>query len=141
MLEILALKHNLWVKMARGICKDSFLADDIVSEMYLKLKDYDKELNDFYIYVTLKSCYIDWIRIENRLPKCELIDNIIQEEEIQESIYKVPNCLTWTEKQILTLRYDKSLRDIEKQFKISHMTISRIERKAKDKLNGKKKEN
>lgn len=136
MIEKLALKHDLWVKMAKGICKDAYLADDIVSEMYLKLQNYDKELNDFYIYVTLKSCYIDWIRTENRLPKCDLIDNIIQDDEVEESIYKVPDCLTWTEKQILTLRYDKSLREIEKQFKISHMTISRIEKKAKAKING-----
>lgn len=134
MIEVLAKKHNLWVRMAKGICKDAYLADDIVSEMYLKLQNYNKELNDFYIYVTLKSCYIDWIRNENKLPKCELIDNIIQEEDIEDSIYKVPDCLTWTEKQILTLRYDKSLRDIEKQFKISHMTVSRIEKKAKEKL-------
>ena len=134
MIEVLAKKHTLWVRMAKGICKDAYLADDIVSEMYLKLQNYNKELNDFYIYVTLKSCYIDWIRNENKLPKCELIDNIIQEEDIEDSIYKVPDCLTWTEKQILTLRYDKSLRDIEKQFKISHMTVSRIEKKAKQKL-------
>ena len=33
MIEQLALKHDLWVKMARGICKDSYLADDLVSEM------------------------------------------------------------------------------------------------------------
>ena len=134
MLEKLSLKHDLWLKMAYGICKDKYLADDIVSEMYIKLSNYSKELNDFYIYVTLKSCFINWIREDKKIETTELIDNIIINEEDVEIIYKVPDCLTWSEKQILILRYDKSLRDIEKQYKLSHMTVSRIEQKALNKV-------
>jgi RNA polymerase sigma factor (sigma-70 family) len=137
MLEILCLKHDLWVKMARGICKDPFLADDIVSEMYLKLKDYDKELNDFYIYFTLKSVWLDWLKAENKRMHCELSANLAEEEEEQDTIYKVPDCLTWKERKILILRYDNSLREIERRYKINFMTVSRIEKKAKIKANKK----
>jgi RNA polymerase sigma factor (sigma-70 family) len=138
MLETLALKHKLWVRMARGICKDNFLADDIVSEMYLKLKDYDKELNDFYIYVTLKSVWLDWIKRESNLRHSELHDNINIDEVEKDLIYEVPDYLTWVEKQILTLRYDKTAKEIEKQYHINQRTVFRIQQKAKEKINGKK---
>ena len=138
MLEILSKKHELWVKMARGICHDNYIADDIVSEMYLKLKDYDKELNDVYIYFALKSCFIDWIRNEKKTESTELLDIRFQEEE-EENFLKIPDFLTWTEKQILILRYDHSLRDIEKIYKINYRTVARIQAKAKAKIDAWKK--
>ena len=135
MLEKLALKHSTWVKMAKGICKDSYLADDLVSEMYLKFANYDKELNDYYIYYAIKHIYIDWLRQEKKLKFVDLLDNLmIVEESIQEE-KEIPDCITWVEKQILLLRQELSGREIEKQFKINYQKVHRIENKAKEKIN------
>jgi len=159
MLEKLALKHSLWLKMAKSICKDAYLADDLVSEMYLKVSDYDKELNDYYIYFTIKHLYINHIREEEKFSSIEFfIDNsenegwddnrgtywskirsglansVIDFEENDTIQLELPNCITWVEKQILLLRQNHSCRDISKQYQINKDKINRIERDAKLKI-------
>jgi hypothetical protein len=133
MLKKLALKHNLWVKMAKGICKDAYLADDLVSEMYLKFSEYDKEVNDFYVYYAIKHIYINWLREEKKMPTTELNDNFVTFEEKERITIELPDCLTWVEKQILILRQDYSCREIEKQYHIQYKKVNRIELLAKEK--------
>jgi len=57
MLEKLALKHDTWVKFARAICKDAYLADDLVSEMYLKFYEkqetYNKDIKKLYFLTSV----------------------------------------------------------------------------------------
>lgn len=134
MLEKLALKHDTWVKMAKGICKDAYLADDLVSEMYLKFSSYDKDLNDFYIYYAIKHIWINWLREEKKMPFVELTDNLLAHEENEIEEKEIPNCISWVEKQVLLLRQELSGRDIEKQYHINYQKIHRIENKAKEKL-------
>ena len=131
MLEILCKKHDLWLKMARGICKDAYLADDLVSEMYLKVKDYNKDLNDYYIYFAIKHLYINYLRQENQYTS---LTDSFHSEENEEIEYELPNCITWVEKQILLLRQNNSCRDISKQYQIDFNKINRIERGAKLKI-------
>jgi DNA-directed RNA polymerase specialized sigma24 family protein len=131
MLEILCKKHDLWLKMAKGICKDPYLADDLVSEMYLKVKDYNKDLNDYYIYFAIKHLYINYLREEKHYTS--LTDSFNHEEDEQIE-YELPNCITWVEKQILLLRQNNSCRDISKQYQIDFNKINRIERGAKLKI-------
>jgi len=134
MLEILCKKHDLWLKMAKGICKDSYLADDLVSEMYLKLSDYDSStlLNNKYIHKTLTTLHIDHLRIESKYK--DISDRFTEELKEEVEDYKLPNCITWVEKQILLLRQNHSCRDISKQYQIDFNKINRIERKAKLKI-------
>lgn len=135
MIEKLALKHSTWVSMARGICKDAYLADDLVSDMYIKLSAYDKEVNDYYVFYTIKHLYINWLRQENKFTGIENAAFITVDDEVKKYIPDyIPDCLTWVEKQILLLRQDKSGRDIEKQYHINFQKIHRIEKKAKEKL-------
>lgn len=134
MIEQLALKHDLWVKMARGICKDSYLADDLVSEMYLKLNDYNKDVNEYYVYFTIKHLFINWLREEGKYKAIDLAHDLQEEEK--EIVYnvKIPDCITWVEKQVLLLRQNQSHRDIERQYHINKDKVKRIEQKAKQKL-------
>lgn len=134
MLEKLALKHDLWLKMAKGICKDKYLADDLVSEMYLKFSEYDKEVNDFYVYYAIKHIHINWLREEKKMKTTELSDNFVTFEEKERITIEIPDFLTWVEKQILLLRQDFSCREISKQYHINKDKINRIELKAKQKL-------
>lgn len=135
MIEQLALKHDLWVKMATGICKDPYLADDLVSEMYLKLMDYNKEVNDYYVYFTIKHIFINWIRQENRFTDLDCVSTHVTDDDYKShENAKLPDCLTWVEKQILILRQEQSSRDIEKQYRINYVKVHRIETKAKQKL-------
>jgi len=136
MITELFKKHTLWVRMATGICKDPYLAQDIVQDMYLKFIDYSKEINDWYIYYALKHIFINYIRDDEKRFKAEvrhyhLYKEVINEEEEKK---EVPDIFTWVEKQILIHRYDKSCRDIEKEFNINFIKVHRIETKAKEKI-------
>lgn len=134
MIEQLALHHQKWVNMARTICKDNYLADDLVSEMYIRLSNHDKEVNDFYVYLTIKHRYMDHMKEEKQYASIESATDIsAEEEEILLSI-ELPDCITWVEKQILLLRQEKSGREIEKQYHINFQKVHRIEKKAKEKL-------
>lgn len=80
MLNKLAEKHSLWLKMVVNMgCPNSY-AEDIVQEMYIKmhhLKVGDRimynedEVNEFYIYITLRNMYYDSIRIKKRMRMVE----------------------------------------------------------------------
>jgi len=130
-LEELCKKHSLWLKMAKSICKDAYLADDLVSEMYLKFSNYNKELNDYYIYFAIKHLYINYLRNEKQYTSIVDSFNFIDEEQ---TVYELPNCITWVEKQVLLLRQTHSCRDISKQYQINKDKINRIERDAKLKI-------
>ena len=142
MLKNLALKHDLWVRMARGLCKDNYLADDLVSEMYLKLSEYtDKDLNDYYVYYAIKHIYINQLRDNKKRSTFEMSLSHLQENDCIDieavELYKqidFPDCLTWVEKQILLLRQNHSGRDIQKQYHINYVRVHRIEKQAKQKL-------
>ena len=85
MLEILAKNNTLWLKMAYDISKDRDTAKDMVQDMYLKLHKIDKEINNSYVYFTLKSLYNDSKKqktIKNRIDCVDFNDfdfNLIAE--------------------------------------------------------------
>jgi DNA-directed RNA polymerase specialized sigma24 family protein len=136
MLQKISKKHNLWLKMAYGICNNKDLANDLVQEMYLKVYSYNKDLNDFYIYYTIKHLFIESLKQDAKRIKAENNFNYLNKKETEEEKVdlNIPDCLTWVEQQILMHRYDKSCRDIEKQFNINFLKVYRIEKNAKQKI-------
>jgi DNA-directed RNA polymerase specialized sigma24 family protein len=80
MLNKLANKHDLWLRMVINMgCPNSY-AEDIVQEMYLKIHHLkvderimynEEDVNEFYIFVTLRNLYYDSIRIKNRMRMVE----------------------------------------------------------------------
>lgn len=124
----------LWKKMAFDICKDAYLADDLVSEMYIKLSGYDKPLNNHYIYFTIKHLHINWLREEKRSNCTELTDNLTHfEEDSEQPSHIMPPCLSWVERQILILRQQYSGRDIAAKYHMNYQKVHRIENEAKRK--------
>ena len=75
-LEILARYHDKWLSMASSLGAPEYMQEDVVQEMYLKiagLKDPKKMLykkdepNTWYVYLTLRSVFIDVVRGEQAL--------------------------------------------------------------------------
>jgi RNA polymerase sigma factor (sigma-70 family) len=76
MLEKLGKNHSLWVKMVVGMGCRLDVAEDIVQEMYLrmhrliqdesKIMYNDEEVNRFFVYVTLRNMYMDYLKAKNR---------------------------------------------------------------------------
>ena len=66
-IDLLAQKHNDWIRMAMSFKINEDQANEIVQEMYLRINDYvkdakkimynDKEINTFYVYITLRNIY------------------------------------------------------------------------------------
>jgi DNA-directed RNA polymerase specialized sigma24 family protein len=104
--------------------------------MYLKLSDCSKELNEFYIYQVLRSCFIDWIRNEKKLEFSEITENliIIEEEKKEKETRVIPEIFSFSEKEILKLRQDYSLRQIAKAYDMCYGKVYRIEKQANKKI-------
>ena len=133
MIEFLWSNDKLWRSYALKICKSEYTADDLVQEMYLKLKD-KKDLSKKYVYLTLLSIFIDSKRKEkhnlNIDDNDKASDNKIEfeqrehlEDELQKVPFKIREC--FIEHQF------KSYREMQAEFNINYATLRRMSEKAK----------
>jgi len=77
MLELLAKDHKTWVDMVIKMGCQTHIAEDIVQDMYIRIdrlvKDKkrimysSKEVNRFFIYVTLRNLYFTHLRLSKRI--------------------------------------------------------------------------
>jgi len=74
MLDELCKRDNEWRKMAMFFCKNKEDADDLVQDMYIKFANYNKPLNDNYIFFALKSLFIDTKRKQNKYIEISIDD-------------------------------------------------------------------
>lgn len=76
MMELLSKYHNLWISMGLSMGIPQHLVEDIVQEMYLRLNKYVKnpekimynetDVNKFYVYITIKNLYNDYLKERSR---------------------------------------------------------------------------
>lgn len=131
MLEDISKKDKYWRAIALNICKDKQLADDLVQDMYLKVNEIDKEVNDFYIITIINNLFIDVCRKnKNELDVSQLynlVDKVYNYEynDIDVTILERSNKLTWFQTKLLTENYDKSIRKIESEYNINYGYIYR----------------
>jgi len=168
MLDKLAEKHNLWLKMVVGFGCDVETAKDIVQSMYLRIHKYvkdeerimynDDEVNRFFIYVTLKNMYYTYEKSNSKFVWYELreddaIDDELRDFEFEEAMETAFERLidkinaemdTWHKyDKILSEKYlksDYSLRDIANGSGISLTSIFNSMRANKQILKNKFKE-
>jgi RNA polymerase sigma factor (sigma-70 family) len=128
-LDVLFLKHSVWIKYVKSFgCPDD-VAEDYVQEMYIKIFDYSQktnndlmfnedEVNYYFIYVTLKNLYYDAIRRSNKRVIVEIDENIyLIENDYTEDLYNVQSKAVeiWLEKinseidALSNLEYSKKL--------------------------------
>jgi DNA-directed RNA polymerase specialized sigma24 family protein len=146
MLQELSKNHQEWLQIALHICKDSYLAQDLVQEMYLKLNRYPpkKEINNFYIYVTIKHIYYDHLKEEKQYT--EINERILKQPEdethkayhaILDRLEEELNDLYWYDRELLLKKLEKSPRVIQMETKINHRHIYRNCQKTEEELKSK----
>lgn len=97
MWEILTKRHKEWIQMAKSICNDIHLANDLVQDMYLRINRYvdkpnkiikDGEVNSYFIYITLRNLFYD----SKKSYKAEINKNYsaIENVNILSSLAEVP---------------------------------------------------
>ena len=132
----------LWKSYAFKICGCKDLANDLVHDMYIKLHE-KTEINKGYIYLTLKSLFIDHLRknvktisideaIEKRQIDCKTskIDKGYKKGEVYESLSK----LKWFDREILKMTSEYSLRACESFTGVNHVLLRYHKEKALNKL-------
>ncbi len=94
-LELLYKKHNDWLNITESFGVNSDTAKDIVSELYLKIKELqksnkdcsimfnDNEVNYYFIYVTLRNLVFDLKRKEKNVSLISLDQRTDLSEEIE----------------------------------------------------------
>jgi DNA-directed RNA polymerase specialized sigma24 family protein len=142
MLEELAKRDKDWRKMAFHICKSHDTADDIVQDMYLKFANYDKKVNDFYIYFAIKSIWLDKLK-DKKTKTVELIDNCntfadtydFELDEIKEITLKKVKQLPFFERELLKVTtQEMSQRELSRQTGINLLVIQKTVKKTKKQL-------
>lgn len=122
MIKQLALKDSFWRKTALIICKDKMLSDDLVNDMYLKLYDCKKEINDFYVIRTIRNLFLDHIKQKNNV-SIELFYNLAEinnefcPDDYELSILNDCENLSYLQNGLLKESYDLSVRQISEKYK------------------------
>jgi DNA-directed RNA polymerase specialized sigma24 family protein len=136
-LDILAKKDAYWRKVAFNICKDKYLADDLVNDMYLKLANNEKASNDFYVIIVIRNLFLDSTKKNKEVNIEDLLLQTESSFELDDNEVKAISNLKWWEKELLELSNDYSLRELEKKLNINyafiHRTIKRIRNEQKKK--------
>jgi RNA polymerase sigma factor (sigma-70 family) len=139
MLEQLAKMDKYWRKMALQICGDRMTADDLVQDMYLKFANYDKEMNEYYVFFALRSIHINNLKkrkietVSNEVENLSLNEDEYCEETdfLKELILKEVNDLPYFERETLKVTQIISQRELARQTDIPFETINKTIKKTK----------
>jgi RNA polymerase sigma factor (sigma-70 family) len=142
MLEQLAKMDKYWRKMALQICGDRMTADDLVQDMYLKFANYDKEMNEYYVFFALRSIHINNLKKRKIETVSNEVENLSLNEEdyceetdfLKELILKEVNDLPYFERETLKVTQIISQRELARQTDIPFETINKTIKKTKQQL-------
>lgn len=107
------------------------LADDLVSEMYLKLFDCKKEINDFYVIRTIRNLFLDYIKSKNNVSIDNFYNlaennNAFEPTDYELSIIQDCEKLPYLQNGLLKESYDLSVRQISEKYQ--HINYGLIHR-------------
>lgn len=156
LIDLLAQKNDDWIRMAKSFKITDDQANEIVQEMYLRVTDYvkdakkimydEKEINTFYVYITLRNIYYSNFyntgkNIKNRkvIYFSEIVDKddamklakymIEDPQKVQDNIdrkIKLDNLIDKIEEEIETWYwYDKKMTKLYMNTKMSMRDISK----------------
>jgi DNA-directed RNA polymerase specialized sigma24 family protein len=132
MLEELSKHDAEWKAMAIHICKDKYIADDLVNDMYLKLYDSGKtfqQINKWFVYVTMKNIYLNIIKRDKKSVSIDafysLSDFYTEDDRLdnRKMIVRALNEIGFFDREILMHTQERSLRKNEKYLGISKNII------------------
>ena len=127
----LAQHDTKWREIAFKICDNKNTADELVQEMYLKLMDKDKDMNDYYVTMTLKSLFIDLIRKDKTMGLFDGMDiedtsqTKFEPTDSEQAYLDKINDLPYKQREFIEESYDHSFREIEGIYDINYGYIYR----------------
>ena len=132
-------KDKKWRMYALKLTGEKDEANEVVQEMYIKLSKVKNEVNDSYIFMMINSVFLDRKKKKKRLISLDddcisFIENKMKSDEdfeVNENQKNKIDKLPFHQKQLLIESYDKSLRQIQKEFNINYGFVYRELKKAK----------
>ncbi len=145
MLEKLAENHKKWITIAYNMCKCKDKANDIVQDMYLKMYELNKSVDDGYIYFVIRSIFIEEKRKQKEFTQdLETIEYLVNKneyntlkqsntfEDLKKECYdQAYNKLEKHEKVIIHFSSTMGLREFARNSEISISLIQKTKRKLK----------
>jgi hypothetical protein len=140
MLDKIVLNHEKWLKVALSICKCKDAANDLVQDMYIKMHQVNKEVDDGYIYFVLRSIFIESKRKKKEFtketkeiefllkPEEEENDTFLLQKKSYQNAYK---SLEKFEKVIIHFSSKMGLREFSRKSGISISLVQKTKRKLK----------
>jgi len=125
MLEKLAKRNDDWRNLAYRICGDYDLAQDLVQQMYLKLKDYEV-VNEAMVAITIKNMWTNILKKKNREVSIEgfysISDNreVFEPDDYQKIYLDRFKKLPMVQQELIQESFHKSVRKIGKDFNINY---------------------
>ena len=139
MLEELSKNHKGWLKIAYQICKDKDYANDLVQDMYLRLYNSEKQINDSYIYFVLRSIFLDekrkqrefTIDYEIEIKEDEFsIEHICEIDLIEKVVDKQPTY----KKAIVENAYEDGIMNFCRKSQISYSMVKKTQQQLKEEI-------
>lgn len=150
-LEKVFAKHQDWLDIVSSFGCNKEMAEDIVSDMYLKIgillekgKDisYKDDINHFYIFRTLTTIFLDYKRKEAKVVLIDLDDVLDQQIEqdldytlIESELNKFLDNLYWYDKKIYEIvDGGESISELSRKTSISYYSLYNTYKKVKTKI-------
>ncbi len=111
------------------------LADDLVSDMYLKLHDCKKEINDFYVVMVIRNSFLSQIKAKKTI-SIEGFDHVqpVNDFELDDRQKEILDTVNWQAKGYFELSTEMSLREIGKELNTNYVYIHRVMTKARKQI-------
>lgn len=152
-LKILYKKHKQWIDIVASFGCNKQTAEDITMEMYIKIgKKVEKgtnilynenEINYFYIYLTLKTLFLDLKRKESKvktMPIDTMRDFLSQNEcrdydQVYADVQNELNNMYWYDKKVWQiLESGESIAELSRKSGIPYYSLYNTFKKVKQKL-------
>jgi len=130
MLERLSKRNEEWRNLAYRICGNYDHAQDLVQQMYLKLADY-KRVNDAMVAITIKNLWLDLLKKKNRevginsFHSLSYGENTFEPSDKQIEYLNRFDDLPMVQKELIQESFDKSTREIGREFNINYCYVHR----------------
>ena len=156
LLELLAQKHQDWIRMVHSFGCPAHLSEDIVQEMYLRMHKYvskperimynETEVNTFFVYITLRNMYADYTKAKSKisytddLPASRYYTDPVEREDalagLVDSIWAEVDTWHWYDKKLFTVYINSgmSMRDLSSETTISLRSIFNTLKNAKERI-------
>jgi len=146
---LLVKKHNTWIEIVCSFGCTKSTSEDLVQEMYYKIQlkmekgldiMYDKEINYFYIYKTLKTLFIDLKRKGKNitmvtLDHIHLTNDDVNYTESYDKVLEVLDKMYWYDKKVFdVINSGESIAEFSRKSKIPYYSLYNTYKKVKLKI-------